>query len=1155
MPGYAFGVGVIVDRSLEGVFSYEATLTVSTSNGSIDLPIMVNTQKEPIIVADNLFEDKEAVVFGDDVTSTFTVGNEGRGDLNYEVLQGVFMIDLSMMRAPSTFEPAKKSERTSPKRKFSDVVENDFSRISPSLAVMNRKSINVGKNAVSKRNSSNKLISNSDFYYFDDLNDNEMVSQNWSVLNYGTGDVWGLQNLSEDENVVDNVFLAGDLVEGYQNSTLSVAASPIFNFSEIAANGDSPYYLVFDYSAHLEDGFDFFYVNVLQFGSRVGTFALTGRNLANDGSSNTAVIDITSLVGQDGIEFWFIANYDSEYVQGFGSMFDNIGIATGPAPFFVNSYNGTIGEGQVQEFNVTARTSLIGTGQFVLATALFTDAVNDFMGYGVGVIQQEVLFYSTYNPYLALDAEYIDYGPVSKNEPIIEGSFSVTNNGPADLDYMGMSFVMPMMPEEGPMKAKFYGDSKMEASAKLQATKADKPAIKKSGKKSSSDRINALRGKVKKTSPENAKKAVVNKSYSSRLTGKKSWISSKGNSITEMNALLYETFDYSMDLPEGWEVIDVSENGYSWNVAEIEEGQNVLAFGDFYNGEYGDNTFSIAFSPYMNFSEVDDSQALFLEMEYAALIEPSFDDVSVFIGTDEDPMAYPLGSTNDMLVNDGFMQFLSVDLSSLAGMPDDVYLTFVGSSDESFSDGGAFFDNIAVYTDDLLAYVSPRQGKFLMEETAEVGFTINSGWLYPGMYRVFNTLSYTNHENIYDMTYNMVDFEIINNAPIAGNDTLAVVAGDVINIGALLDAIMENDTDEDGDWLYVEEVSQPVYGNWKRLDVGADRWWWNGATHYVAPLNYDGMDMFTYMITDGFEYSVATVHIKVMEQPEFVTGVQQQFSFLEDNHLMINTMKLASGVGGMNKGLHVWAKSHHDAVHMMIPENEDGMQMHAMDIMADENFFGQVQATFYVSDDIHTFDSLRVTFVIVPVNDMPTAGFEPTVNKNVVSFADLSNDNLDPNGGIIAWAWDFGNGQTSEEQNPVATYDAVGEFTVTLVVTDNEGATAEFSSSVDVVEVTSVEAETLPTAFEVFQNYPNPFNPSTQIKFAVPSAQKVSVEIFNIIGQRVAVLANGQNYSAGFHSVTFDASKLSSGTYIYRVMAKDANGNANISSKSMILIK
>jgi len=610
-----------------------------------------------------------------------------------------------------------------------------------------------------------------------------------------------------------------------------------------------------------------------------------------------------------------------------------------------------------------------------------------------------------------------------------------------------------------------------------------------------------------------------------------------------------------MELPEGWDVMDISQNGYTWNIASLDEGQNVLALGDLYEGAYGDNTLTFAFSPYMSFANLDDSQGLFMEFEYAALIEPGYDDVSIFIGTDEDPFAFFLGSTNDMLVNDGTMQFMGMDLSPLIGIQENVYLTFAASSDEGLSSGGAFFDNIAVYTDNLLAYVSPRRGQFVMEETTEVGFTINSGWLYPGMYRVFNVLSYTNNENINDLTFNVVDFEVYNTPPVAMNDTLAVVAGDVIDIQGMLMAMMENDFDEDGDWLYVADVSQPVYGNWKRLEVGSDSWWWNGATHYVAPLNYDGMDMFTYMITDGFDYAVGTVYIKVMEHPEFVTGVQQQFTFLEDDHLMLNTMKLASGVGGMNKNLHVWAKSHHEAVHTMVPVNEDEMPMHALDIMADPNFFGQTMATFYVGDDMNIYDSLRVTLVVVPVNDMPMAGFEPMVNKNVVSFTDLSNDDLDPNGGIVAWSWDFGNGQTSEEQNPVATYDAVGAFTVTLVVTDNEGATAEFSSNVDVVEVTSVESETLPTAFEVFQNYPNPFNPSTQIKFAVPSAQKVSVEIFNIIGQRVAVLANGQNYSAGFHSVTFDASKLSSGTYIYRVMASDANGNSSISSKSMILIK
>jgi hypothetical protein len=750
-------------------------------------------------------------------------------------------------------------------------------------------------------------------------------------------------------------------------------------------------------------------------------------------------------------------------------MFDNVGIATGPAPFFVNSYSGAIGEGQSQVFNVTARTSIIGTGQFVFATALFTDAVNDFMDYGAGVIEQDILFHSTYNPWLTLDAPYVDLGPVTRQTPMLEGSFTVTNNGSEELNYMGMSFIQPQFPD--PMdKVAFFSETTVKASAKLQASKREKIGIKKTGKKSVSEFINSLKGTVKRTKPANAPKASVNKSYSSKLSGNKAWIESKGKNITEFNALLFEDFDSSLDLPMGWEVYDISENGYSWSVTPLDIDQNVLAFGDFESGLYGDDTYSVAFSPYMNFAEVDDSKGLFMEMDYAAYIEPFYDEVAVFIGNDSDPFAYYIGSTNDMLVNDGNMQFLSLDLSSFAGMPDDVYLTFVGTSDDSYSDGGAFFDNIAVYTADYIAYMSPRRGQLSTQEPTEIAYTINSSWLNPGMYRVFNSLRYSNNTNVQDMIFGVVDFELINHAPMAMNDTLAVVAGDVVDIQFILNSMLENDSEEDGDWLYIADVTEPVYGNWKRLVAGSDSWWWNGATHYVAPLNYDGMDMFQYVLTDGFDNTVGTVYIKVMDKPAFVTGVQQQFTFLEDNHLMINTMKLASGVGGMNKNLHVWAKSHHNALHMMTPKNEDGMPMHAMDFMADENFFGQAQATFYVSDDMHNYDSLRVTFVVVPVNDMPTAGFEPTVNKNVVSFTDLSNDNLDPNGGIIAWAWDFGNGQTSSEQNPIVTYEAIGQFEVTLIVTDNEGATAEFSSNVDVVEVTSVESETLPTAFEVFQN-------------------------------------------------------------------------------------
>jgi hypothetical protein len=85
--------------------------------------------------------------------------------------------------------------------------------------------------------------------------------------------------------------------------------------------------------------------------------------------------------------------------------------------------------------------------------------------------------------------------------------------------------------------------------------------------------------------------------------------------------------------------------------------------------------------------------------------------------------------------------------------------------------------------------------------------------------------------------------------------------------------------------------------------------------------------------------------------------------------------------------------------------------------------------------------------------------------------------------------------------------------------------------------------------YELDQNYPNPFNPSTKINYSIQAEGLVSIKVFNILGQEVATLVNDFK-TAGTHSVNFDASKLSSGIYLYKI---DSNGFTQ--TKKMMLIK
>lgn len=121
-----------------------------------------------------------------------------------------------------------------------------------------------------------------------------------------------------------------------------------------------------------------------------------------------------------------------------------------------------------------------------------------------------------------------------------------------------------------------------------------------------------------------------------------------------------------------------------------------------------------------------------------------------------------------------------------------------------------------------------------------------------------------------------------------------------------------------------------------------------------------------------------------------------------------------------------------------------------------------------------------------------------------------------------------------------------GKYNYRLKQIDNNG-NYEYHALSKVVEVG------IPTKFDLSQNYPNPFNPVTKIDFALPLDAKVSIKIYDMTGREVKTIVNEQR-TAGYYTVQFNGSDLSSGVYFYRIMTK-SSGADYIMTKKMVLVK
>jgi hypothetical protein len=199
------------------------------------------------------------------------------------------------------------------------------------------------------------------------------------------------------------------------------------------------------------------------------------------------------------------------------------------------------------------------------------------------------------------------------------------------------------------------------------------------------------------------------------------------------------------------------------------------------------------------------------------------------------------------------------------------------------------------------------------------------------------------------------------------------------------------------------------------------------------------------------------------------------------------------------------------------------------------------------------FDDMCLDYVVpVELTSFTAKAYANEVQLSWITATETNNQGFEvqrsKDGEFETIAFVSGNGTTTETHAYAYTDKDVnaGSYSYRLKQVDFDG-TFEYSNVVQ-VEVS------VPTVFALEQNYPNPFNPSTTINFSLPVDSKVSLKVFDVLGQEISTLVNG-NLVAGSHTVNFNASTLNSGVYMYRIEATGNDGTNFTSVKKMILTK
>lgn len=220
------------------------------------------------------------------------------------------------------------------------------------------------------------------------------------------------------------------------------------------------------------------------------------------------------------------------------------------------------------------------------------------------------------------------------------------------------------------------------------------------------------------------------------------------------------------------------------------------------------------------------------------------------------------------------------------------------------------------------------------------------------------------------------------------------------------------------------------------------------------------------------------------------------------------------------------------------------------------NYLGNSNSGYVISDICNSFDIFTISSVNVQPLPVELASFTGTSNGNNVmlnwsTITELNNTGFDiERKSLKDSAWKkitFLGGAGNSNSSITYKYEdrnlASDKYNYRLKQIDNNGNYKYYTLQNEITVG-------VPNKFELSQNYPNPFNPTTKINFNLPADAKVQLSVYDMTGRLVGTLIENQNFSAGYHTVQFNGSALSSGTYFYRISAGEF-----VQTKKMTLVK